>query len=73
MTLALQDLANVDEETGHIHKKITNDLILPVSDKVPQATEVQRRKMDDSRERQLLLRHLQELVRQRADFTAKRE
>lgn len=34
----------MDEETGHIHKKITNDLLWPVSDLVLWATEVPRRK-----------------------------
>lgn len=64
----------MDEETGHRHKKITDDLMLPVSDLVLWATEVQRRKTDDSRLRQLLLRGLQELVRVRTeDFIAKRE
>lgn len=64
----------MDEETGHRHKKITDDLMLLVSDLVLRATGVQRRKTDDSRVRQLLLRGLQELVRVRTeDFIAKRE
>ena len=64
----------MDEETGHGHKKITDDLMLPVSDLVLRATEVQRRKTDDSRAKQLPLRGLQELVRVRTeDFIAKRE
>lgn len=64
----------MDGETGHIHKKKTNDPVLPVSDMVLRATEVQRRKMDDCAVRQSLLRPLQELVRVRIeDFVAKRE
>lgn len=48
--------------------------MLLVSDLVLRATGVQRRKTDDSRVRQLLLRGLQELVRVRTeDFIAKRE
>lgn len=48
--------------------------MLPVSDLVLRATGVQRRKTDDSRVRQLLLRGLQELVRVRTeDFIAKRD
>lgn len=43
-------------ETGHIHKKKTNDPMLPVSDMVLRATEVQRRKTDDCVVRQPLLR-----------------
>lgn len=64
----------MNEETGHRHKKIADDLMLSLSDLVLQATEVQRRKTDDRRVRQLLLGGLQELIRERTeDFIAKRE